>query len=202
MHLAVLRGTPRGQSLTPRCRRGSNVMAATMMRLAAPASAAKPWYKVLYVQVLIAIVLGVLVGWLWPDVADQRLDQGAGRRLHQADQDGHRADHLLHRGVGHRAHPGRQEGRPRRRQGADLFRDRLDLRAGDRASSSAISCGRARASAAPRPTRSRSPATPSRPRRRRPSTSSCTSFPTPWSAPSRRAKSCRCCSSRSCSASR
>lgn len=32
-------------------------------------SAAKPWYKVLYVQVLIAIVLGAIVGWLWPTVA-------------------------------------------------------------------------------------------------------------------------------------
>ena len=32
---------------------------------------------------------------------DQRLDQGARRRLRQADQDGDRADHLLHRG--HRA---------------------------------------------------------------------------------------------------
>ena len=31
--------------------------------------AAKPWYKVLYVQVLIAIVLGAIVGWLWPQVA-------------------------------------------------------------------------------------------------------------------------------------
>ncbi|RTM08127.1 MAG: dicarboxylate/amino acid:cation symporter [Bradyrhizobiaceae bacterium] len=31
--------------------------------------AAKPWYKVLYVQVLIAIVLGAIVGWLWPTVA-------------------------------------------------------------------------------------------------------------------------------------
>ncbi|QAU47311.1 dicarboxylate/amino acid:cation symporter [Bradyrhizobium guangzhouense] len=35
---------------------------------AAPA-AAKPWYKILYVQVLIAIVLGAIVGWLWPSVA-------------------------------------------------------------------------------------------------------------------------------------
>ena len=32
-------------------------------------SAAKPWYRVLYVQVLIAIVLGAIVGWLWPTVA-------------------------------------------------------------------------------------------------------------------------------------
>src|SRR5246500_3712819 len=38
----------------------------------APVSAAKPakpWYKVLYIQVLIAIVLGAIVGWLWPNVA-------------------------------------------------------------------------------------------------------------------------------------
>src|SRR6201995_6134617 len=35
----------------------------------APASAAKPWYKILYVQVLIAILLGVVVGWLWPSLA-------------------------------------------------------------------------------------------------------------------------------------
>jgi aerobic C4-dicarboxylate transport protein len=31
--------------------------------------AAKPWYKILYVQVLIAILLGVLIGWLWPNLA-------------------------------------------------------------------------------------------------------------------------------------
>ena len=31
--------------------------------------AAKPWYKILYIQVLIAIVLGVIVGWLWPSLA-------------------------------------------------------------------------------------------------------------------------------------
>ncbi len=29
----------------------------------------KPWYKVLYVQVLLAIVLGAIVGWLWPEFA-------------------------------------------------------------------------------------------------------------------------------------
>ncbi|MGY3646673.1 Na+/H+-dicarboxylate symporter [Bradyrhizobium sp. LM4.3] len=27
-----------------------------------------PWYNVLYIQVLIAILIGVLVGWLWPAV--------------------------------------------------------------------------------------------------------------------------------------
>src|ERR1700709_109875 len=35
----------------------------------APARAAKPWYKVLYVQVLIAIVLGALFGCLEPTIA-------------------------------------------------------------------------------------------------------------------------------------
>jgi len=32
-------------------------------------SSRKPWYKVLYIQVLIAIVLGALIGWLLPDLA-------------------------------------------------------------------------------------------------------------------------------------
>jgi aerobic C4-dicarboxylate transport protein len=35
----------------------------------ASGQAAKPWYKILYIQVLIAIVLGVIVGWLWPSLA-------------------------------------------------------------------------------------------------------------------------------------
>ncbi len=35
----------------------------------APAHPDKPWYKVLYIQVLIAIGLGVVVGWLWPHLA-------------------------------------------------------------------------------------------------------------------------------------
>jgi aerobic C4-dicarboxylate transport protein len=34
-----------------------------------PRSAPKPWYKVLYLQVLIAILLGVIIGWLWPNLA-------------------------------------------------------------------------------------------------------------------------------------
>src|ERR1700731_64392 len=43
-------------------------MAPTMVS-ATPARVAKPWYKVLYIQVLIAILLGVLIGWLWPNFA-------------------------------------------------------------------------------------------------------------------------------------
>ncbi|MBR1086556.1 dicarboxylate/amino acid:cation symporter [Bradyrhizobium manausense] len=41
----------------------------TMAGTPAAPAAAKPWYKILYVQVLIAIVLGAIVGWLWPSVA-------------------------------------------------------------------------------------------------------------------------------------
>ncbi|MEA2856556.1 MAG: aerobic C4-dicarboxylate transport protein [Methylobacteriaceae bacterium] len=29
----------------------------------------KPWYRVLYIQVLTAIVLGAIIGWLWPEFA-------------------------------------------------------------------------------------------------------------------------------------
>jgi aerobic C4-dicarboxylate transport protein len=36
---------------------------------AAPAPEAKPWYKILYVQVLFAILLGIVVGSLWPNFA-------------------------------------------------------------------------------------------------------------------------------------
>ena len=36
---------------------------------AAPVRVAKPWYKILYIQVLIAIVLGALVGWQFQDFA-------------------------------------------------------------------------------------------------------------------------------------
>ena len=44
-------------------------MSATMATTATPAPAAKPWYKILYIQVLFAIVLGVIIGWLWPNLA-------------------------------------------------------------------------------------------------------------------------------------
>src|SRR6202030_2954089 len=35
----------------------------------APPRVAKPWYKILYVQVLIAILIAVLVGWKFPHIA-------------------------------------------------------------------------------------------------------------------------------------
>ena len=42
---------------------------AAVIATEAPARAAKPWYKVLYVQVLVAILLGILVGSVWPHLA-------------------------------------------------------------------------------------------------------------------------------------
>jgi aerobic C4-dicarboxylate transport protein len=47
---------------------GGSSMAPTTVT-AAPVRAAKPWYKILYIQVLIAIVLGALVGWKFQDFA-------------------------------------------------------------------------------------------------------------------------------------
>jgi aerobic C4-dicarboxylate transport protein len=44
-------------------------ISATADRAGVPVRTRKPWYKVLYIQVLIAIFLGALVGWLAPDIA-------------------------------------------------------------------------------------------------------------------------------------
>jgi aerobic C4-dicarboxylate transport protein len=30
-------------------------------------SQGRPWYRVLYIQVLIAVVIGILIGWFYPD---------------------------------------------------------------------------------------------------------------------------------------
>src|SRR5579862_4617781 len=44
-------------------------MAPTTVTAPAPVRPAKPWYKILYIQVLIAIVLGALVGWKFQEFA-------------------------------------------------------------------------------------------------------------------------------------
>ena len=90
----------------------------------------RPWYRVLYIQVLIAIALGVAHRLFLS--GHRQGAEAARRRLHRADQDDDRADHLLHRGARHRLDGRPQEGRPRRRQDADLFRGGLDAGAGDR----------------------------------------------------------------------
>ena len=120
--------------------------------------------RVLYVQVLIGVALGLLVGALWPQFGAAL--KPLGDALHQADQDGRRAGDLLHRGRRHRAH-GRPEGvRAAGRADADLFRGGLDLGAGAGPGGRASWSTRARASTSTprRSIRRSAPATPPRPR--------------------------------------
>ena len=56
------------------------------------------WYTVLYVQVLIAIALGIFVGRFFPKAGG---DEAAGRRLRRPDPDDDRADRLLRRRARH-----------------------------------------------------------------------------------------------------
>jgi aerobic C4-dicarboxylate transport protein len=42
---------------------------ATSLKQSSLTAARKPWYRVLYIQVLVAIVVGAIVGWLFPDFA-------------------------------------------------------------------------------------------------------------------------------------
>ena len=154
-----------------------------------------PWYKVLYVQVLIAIVLGALVGWLFPFFRQEPLDQGARRRLREADPDADRTHHLLHGRVRHLPYPGCPEGRAGRHQGPRLFRSRVDASPSCSASSSETWSGPARALAEPPDPAAVEQLSPSRPARRSRSTSFSTSSQTASSAPSPRAISFRFCSS-------
>jgi aerobic C4-dicarboxylate transport protein len=41
-------------------------------------TARKPWYRVLYIQVLIAVFLGILVGWVKPDLGKNLKPLGDG----------------------------------------------------------------------------------------------------------------------------
>jgi hypothetical protein len=49
-----------------------------------------------YLQVLIAIALGILIGYFYPNLGKEMKP-----RLHRTDQDDDRAYHLLHRGARH-----------------------------------------------------------------------------------------------------
>src|SRR3979411_289058 len=53
----------------------------TTITTEAPARASKPWYKILYVQVLIAILLGIAVGWLSPEFATNDWIKALGDRF-------------------------------------------------------------------------------------------------------------------------
>jgi aerobic C4-dicarboxylate transport protein len=43
-----------------------------------PLPARKPWYRILYVQVLIAVVAGIVIGWLFPDLGKSLKPLGDG----------------------------------------------------------------------------------------------------------------------------
>ncbi len=137
---------------------------------------------------------------VFPGLRHQRLGQGAGRRLHQTHKNGDCADHLLHGDIRRRPYRGRQESWPSRRQGAGVFRDRLDFRAwlgprGRQSRQARLRVFRQGGSGGGRQIRGRP--------RIAPAPISCsTSFPTAPSAPSPRATFCRCCCSPFCSASR
>ena len=81
---------------------------------------ARSFFKSLFGQVVVALILGIALGGVWPDFA--RGAEAAGRRVHQADQDGHRAARLLRGRARHRRRRRPEEGRPGRRQGGRLFR--------------------------------------------------------------------------------
>jgi len=84
-----------------------------------------PWYRILYIQVLIAIVLGVIVGWLWPNLATndwiKALGDGFIKLIRML------IAPIIFCTVVSRnfPYPGRQQGRPGRDQGSGLFRDRV-----------------------------------------------------------------------------
>jgi len=63
---------------------GVDVMTATTIATRRAARAAKPWYKVLYIQVLIRFVCSArFFGWLEAGLCNERLDQGW-RWLHRS----------------------------------------------------------------------------------------------------------------------
>src|SRR5258708_13304129 len=91
----------------------------------------RPWYTILYIQVLLAIAAGILIGHYFSDL--RRRPQTARRRLHLAHQNDDRPGDLLHRRARDWLHARPQEGRPGRGQDAVLFRGGVDGGAGNRA---------------------------------------------------------------------
>ena len=70
-----------------RSHRSENVIAHA--RFSFRPAGTKPIYRSLYIQVLIAILLGVAIGWLWPSFATNDWVKASCRSPpHQADQDG------------------------------------------------------------------------------------------------------------------
>jgi hypothetical protein len=153
----------------------------------------KPFYKLLYAQVLIAILLGFLFGWLAPDFAQSEWVKALGDGFVK----------LIKMviapiifctvasGIAH-IDDARKVGRVGVK--ALVYFEIVSTLRSPSASSSATSPARVRGSAA-RPTPAPSPTTRPAPRTRARWSSSSTSSPTAWSALSRAATFCRSCSS-------
>ena len=104
-------------------------MAAASAPATAPASKRDRTHY-LYLSVIVAVVLGIVVGLVAPDVRQGRPTARHG--VHRPDQDDDLAHHLLHDRAGHRLDPEGRAGRQGRRDRAGLLRRDVDDRAGDR----------------------------------------------------------------------
>ena len=137
------------------------IEATAALPVPAAAPARKPWYRVLYVQVLVAIVLGVIVGWLFPDFGRndwiKALGDGFVKLIRMVI-----APIIFCTVVSGIAHVSEvKKGRPGRDQGAGLFRGGVDLRARSRSAGRQPAAAR-RGILGPRRTPRRSPNSPSR----------------------------------------
>ena len=94
--------------------------AATNPRAAIARGRRKPFYRTLWGQVLIGVAIAIVLGVVSPSTG--RGDEAARRRLHPPHHNGDQPGRLLHDCGGHRRHGKHEEGRPRRREGADLLR--------------------------------------------------------------------------------
>ena len=162
-----------------------------------PVARHRPWYSILYVQVLIAIALGILLGRYYPDLGKQMKPLGDGFialiKMMIAP--------IIFCTVVHGISlDGRSEAcRARRPESADLLRGRLDGGAGDRPDRRRSPAARPRLQHRSGHRSTRNPSPPTSPRRRRRASSRICwrSSPTAISVRSRAAICCRCCWSRS-----
>ena len=178
--------TPRGTSAAPAARPGVR----------------KPWYKVLYIQVLIAIVLGAMIGWLFPEFAKndwiKALGDGFVKLIKMVI-----APIIFCTVVSGIAHI--EDASKVGRVGVKAlvyFEIVSTLRSPSASRRQLRAPGRRVSAAQPRCRRRWRTYAKQRSDMKSPSTSSCTSSPIAWSAPLPRAISCRCCCSQSCSALR
>ena len=193
--------TPNKASLRHRLPRwGGDMATATISAKEYPHH--RPWYTVLYIQVLIAIVIGIAVGHFYPDLGKALKPLGDGFIALIKMMIAPVIFCTVVHGIGQHGRP--EEARPRRRQDAGLFRGGLDPRARRRPAGRRGRAARRRLqhrSGHARREGGRDLRDARQGRKLRPAPDAASSR-TPSSARSRRATCCRCCWSRSSPASR